>query len=290
MATERSQKAKALSDASKKNVLLAHKYSTKKHVIETSRKTQVSIKGWYMYEKIDGIRAYIKDGKLTSRYGNVFSAPDEFYTQISSVFPDINGLDGELVSKQGFQHTTSVVRDKTSKVSMDYWKDICFVVFDYMSCPKTTFQKRIDILDRLKNRQNDNCRLLKKIGIVYTEDCVLDTTKKLVEAGKEGLILRNPEGLYIPGRSWDLLKVKLFDDTEAEIIDYYPGEGKYSGMVGGLVCKLSDGTEFECGSGLKDSEREDPPEIGKKITVKYMGLTDAGKPRHPIFISVRDYE
>lgn len=34
--------------------------------------------------------------------------------------------------------------------------------------------------------------------------------------------------------------------------------------------------------------RKNPPRIGSRITYKYYGLTDDGKPRHPVFDRVRE--
>lgn len=288
MTTDRSKKTKALADASKDLVQLAHKFSPKKHVISPDNKRQQSILGWEIYEKIDGIRAIIKDGKLTSRYGNVFDAPSEFLAALSKTYTTLfEGLDGELVSSKGFQHTTSIVRDKTNKNTIEFWEDITYVVFDHQKI-LTKFCSRLAQLNKAPK-----CKYSYVLNPLCTIGKMADLDKQIKKAekqGKEGLILRNPDSLYQLGRSWDLLKMKIFDDTEAIVIGYYPGEGKYTGVIGGMICELGNGTTFECGTGLSDLERSNPPKIGSKITVRFMGLTDLGKPRHPSYIGVRDYE
>lgn len=290
MATDRSNKTKALADKSKNLVMLAHKYSEKKHVLEPTNKRQVSIKDWMVFDKIDGIRAIFTDQGLVSRYGNKFSVPDEFMQALYDAFKSINliGMDGELVSIKGFQHTTSVVRDQTNKVSMDYWKDIRYKIFDHQKVYKS-FEERLDVLNT-KHIKNEYISILNPITTVKNNNTLLDEMSKVAADNKEGLIIRNPYGEYKFGRSWDLLKVKIFDDCEAEVINYYKGEGKYSSLIGGLVCKLPSGVEFECGTGLTDNDRANPPGIGKKVTIKFMGLTELGKPRHPVYICTRDYE
>ena len=45
-----------------------------------------------------------------------------------------------------------------------------------------------------------------------------------------------------------------------------------------------DGTEFRIGSGFDDAQRRKPPKIGSTVTFKYMGRTNDGKPRFPIFL------
>jgi DNA ligase-1 len=46
----------------------------------------------------------------------------------------------------------------------------------------------------------------------------------------------------------------------------------------------------DVGTGLTDAERERPPAIGARITIKYQELTPAGVPRFPVFVAVRNYE
>src|SRR5688572_16394755 len=60
--------------------------------------------GWWMSEKLDGVRAYW-DGKMfLSRLGNQFHAPDWFCAQLPS-----EPLDGELwVGRKQFQQTVSI--------------------------------------------------------------------------------------------------------------------------------------------------------------------------------------
>jgi len=288
MATERSQKTRALQKASEKNVMLAHKFNPKLHVILRDKKKERPLKGWYIYEKIDGIRAIFKDGELVSRYGNKFHAPPEFLKKICWGISSTSPLDGELVHTAGLQTTASIVKDQTKKNTMGYWKDVQYVVFDQVqeAVPFHVREKNLKLL----LPQNKNVRLLKPLGVVRSMNSIARCLTSIEEQGGEGLILRNPEAGYEVGRSWNLIKVKSFRDTEAEIIGHYPGEGKYQGLTGGLVCKLDDGTEFECGTGLTDEDRTNPPAVGKKITIKFMGLTDSGKPRHSVFMEVRDYE
>lgn len=293
MPTDRSQKTRALMKASADNVMLAHKYSEKKHVFEDpQKKSQVDIREWLIFEKIDGIRATFDGNELKSRYGNKFYAPPEFIQIIKDSFGkrlDTNGLDGELVSSKGFQHTTSIVRDQTKKVSMEYWDDITYVVFDHSNIPLKPFRHRLEKLNSACTESNI-VKILNPLATIISKDSLDLQLLKMINQSKEGLILRNPEAVYSVGRSWDLLKVKPFQDQEAEVIGYYDGEGKYAGMTGGLKCQFKDGTEFECGTGLTDEDRASPPAIGATVTIKYMGLTDAGKPRHPVYISIRDYE
>lgn len=287
MTTDRSKKQKALSDASKEFVILAHNYSPKKHVIdyEDIKARQQDILDWLVYEKIDGIRAVYKEGIIYSRNKLPFSVPDQFLDLCKTKGNLV--LDGELVHPDGFQTTVSIVKDKTNKNTWDYWKDIQYKVFDCVT--KEDFEDRQKTL-KTNIKENTNVSILMSLGRVKDDSTIPKLLSKIEKRGGEGLILRNPYGLYKPGRSWDLLKVKSFVDCEATVIQILSGEGKHANRMGKLVCKLASGVEFECGTGFTDEQRENPPKVGTVITIKYFDLTDEEKPRFPSFISARDYE
>ena len=78
-------------------------------------------KGWWMSEKLDGLRAYWDGKHFFSRLGNSFHAPEWFIKDL----PHGMELDGELFGGRGkFQSTVSIVKGGPS----DRWKDIKFHV------------------------------------------------------------------------------------------------------------------------------------------------------------------
>ncbi|CCV00174.1 unnamed protein product [Malassezia sympodialis ATCC 42132] len=90
--------------------------------------------GWWISEKLDGVRA-IWDGKsLWSRNGRLWAAPSWFtncsYLRTNEVLPVSIPLDGELWIDRGlFELTSSICRSKIfdtpgypSKVVEDRWK------------------------------------------------------------------------------------------------------------------------------------------------------------------------
>jgi DNA ligase-1 len=112
----------------------------------------------------------------------------------------------------------------------------------------------------------------------------------------EGAMLRNKDSKYVNKRSYDLLKLKEFDDDEFEIIGIEEGRGKLAGHVGAFVCKTSDGKTFLAKmSGdtekLADYFKDHSLWSGKRLTVQYQGLTGKERvPRFPVGKSIRDYE
>lgn len=235
--------------------------------------------GWWMSEKLDGVRAYWDGQQLISRYGNTYLAPDWFLAG----FPK-EPLDGELwIGRGEFQKTVSVVRRKDKS---KHWKEVRYQVFDAPARKKSPFEDRLDFLEGALPRDHD---FLVNLDHALCRDLQhLRAELKRVEAlGGEGLMMRRPQSLYEAGKSHSLLKVKTFFDAEAIVTGHLPGKGKHKGRLGALQVKLADGTEFSVGTGLSDADRAAPPKLGAVITFRYQELTKAGVPRFPSFLRLR---
>jgi DNA ligase-1 len=115
---------------------------------------------------------------------------------------------------------------------------------------------------------------------------------EFVEAGYEGIMLRNAAGVYRANyRSNDLQKYKEFMEDEYRIIDFKEGEGRDAGAVI-WVCETADGKEFTVRPrGTMEQRREwfndGESYIGKYVTVIFQELTEDGKPRFPIGKALR---
>nr|WP_044240733.1 DNA ligase [Chondromyces apiculatus] len=238
------------------------------------------LSGWWMSEKLDGVRAYWDGKDFISRLGNRYHAP-AWFTQ---GLPD-TPLDGELWGgRKRFQRTISIVRRQDKS---DHWKEIRFVVFDAPALD-APFEDRIDHLRKLlaataaphaDAHDHERCR----------DTAHLRAELSRVEAlGGEGLMLRKPGSRYEAGRSSTLLKVKSFFDAEALVIEHQAGAGRHAGRMGALLVELPDGTRFSIGTGFSDKERQSPPPPGAIVTFRYQELTDAGVPRFPSYVAVRD--
>jgi DNA ligase 1 len=140
------------------------------------------------------------------------------------------------------------------------------------------------------------------IATQAAQDRIYELMDTVLEKDGEGLILRKPESIWTPKRTWDLLKVKPLNDDEAKVIGYVWGKGKYEGMMGavivdwhGIVFELSGFTDAERGMEciaakgirtfptpgtkvLADWYNANFP-IGSTITFKYRELTNAGVPK-----------
>jgi len=290
VATERSQKAKALADKAKEFVMLARtKYFDPK-------KDQV--RGWVMSEKLDGVRARWHEGKLVSRNGNVFrGVPPEILMDLQNELGDVP-YDGEIWAGRQMKLQTLVGLVKNGKTTVQDWRDLNlhYHVFDCVR-PGTWSARVEGTPEHLSYTEWAHWH--SHVHIQDSRD-LNEEVEQIWARGGEGLILRNPEAHYKLGRSNDLLKVKCYEDREAIVTGHIPGEGKHTGRLGALLCEFlpnedvndmaATQTPFKVGTGLTDAERANPPSITSMVTVRFMGLTEDGLPREPRFVAFRDYE
>jgi DNA ligase-1 len=236
--------------------------------------------GWWMSEKLDGVRAYWDGKALISRLGNRFHAPDWFLDGL----PD-HPLDGELwLGRKAFQRTVGIVRrqDRT-----DLWKEVTFVVFDAPALDAPFEDRFASVRDHAERHRPPYLRAHEHATCESLDHLRAELAR--VEAlGGEGLMVRQPGSRYEAGRSTTLLKIKSFLDAEARVLEHLKGGGRHKGRLGALLVELPDGTRFSVGTGFSDAERGAPPAIGSIVAFRYQELSDGGVPRFPSYLGVRD--
>ncbi len=251
-------------------ILLAHPWD---HIVDLT--------GWWMSEKLDGVRAYWDGTRFVSRLGNQFHAPDWFIAGLPS---DVI-LDGELwCGRKKFQRGVSIARRQDKS---DDWRELTYVVFDAPG-HDGPFEARIEharqLLESVASpharwHEHERCTGL---------DHLRAELARVEALGGEGLMMRQPGSRYEVGRSWSLRKVKTFHDAEARVIAHVRGAGRHGGRLGSLQCELPNGIVFNVGTGLSDAERNNPPPVGTIVTFRYQELSNDGVPRFPSYVGVRD--
>tara|TARA_Y100001934_G_scaffold283470_1_gene403557 strand:- start:2288 stop:3139 length:852 start_codon:yes stop_codon:yes gene_type:complete len=243
----------------------------------------MDLQGYWVSEKLDGVRAYWDGQQLLSRGGNVIAAPDWFLRD----FPD-QPMDGELWMGRGrFAQVSAAVRRLQPKA--EEWRQIRFMLFD-LPASGVPFSERVDRMRALVGKTSSYHLAMVGQRPAKSHDELLARLDRVLAVGGEGLMLHHGDSFYKAGRTAALLKVKTYEDAEAQVVDYSEGKGKYQGQVGALVVETEDGRRFRLGSGLSDAEREDPPPLGSTVTYKYYGLTSGGLPRFASFLRVRNDE
>lgn len=202
-------------------------------------------------------------------------------------------LDGELYNhdfKDNFEHLTSHIRNESPK---DGYTDVQYHMYDLVNL-EHDFLKRHRALHLIYSGTDEQTsKYLKLVTTERVDESDVTKVFRLYRSqGYEGAMLRNYKSLYVGKRSYDLQKVKEFDDSEFRITGVEEGRGKMKGHAI-FVCETSGGKEFKAkmrGSLelLAEIFENQSVYIGKSLTVMYQGLTKDGIPRFPVGVRVRE--
>jgi DNA ligase-1 len=260
--------------------------------------------------KYDGIRAMWCNRQFYSR--TLKPIPNRSLTQRALELHIPDGWEGELVA--GLPTEAGVFARTSSRVMTQAGthEGIKFYVFDNLADLYLPFRKRVMSVCNSVDfavRVHQVMMFDAKQAAAYEEKCV--------EWGYEGIILRDPNARYKKGRSTlseqGLLKVKRFEDGEAEVIGFEEkmhnaneaklDERGYSkrtshkenqqptGVLGALVVRWQ-GQPLGVGSGFTDAQRASiwaaqGQHLGRFAKIKY-APTVKDLPRHPVFLGWRD--
>jgi len=272
--------------------------------------------------KLDGVRALIIDGVVMSR--SLKPIPNRWVQTMFGRLP--NGIDGELIygdptAPDAYRNTVSAVMSEDGEPT-----EVKFHVFDNFSLTSEFIHRYKNTYDELALHQFQNVEMVRHSRINNPEQ-LQAVEEKAIEMGYEGTMVRSLDGPYKQGRSTAkegyLLKVKRFEDAEAEILSVYEwmhneNEAKKNalgrtersthqenmvgmGVLGGVNVKglkgTYDGVEFSIGTGFTgaaepDGERGKLWKVrktlpGKIVKFKYFPTGSKDRPRFPVFLGFR---
>ena len=257
--------------------------------------------------KLDGVRCliYMKQGELVfqSRQNTIYDPIEHLVPDLTSLLSRMPGaiLDGELYTHQlGFENIISMVR--RAKVKHPDIVKLKYHLYDMFYLDKSKnetetktktktktmpYAERFDTL--FKNYKNES-------NVVLVETTCINSSKEIefllndyIQKSYEGLMIRG-NGPYKNGRSKDLLKYKLFQDAEFEVVGHHEGHNG----IPVFDCKVGETTFGVMMKGDVASRQDRMKNVkdyyGKMLTVKYQELSADGIPRFPVGIAFRDYE
>ena len=260
------------------------------NVLQTD--SDINLEHYWVSEKYDGVRAYWDGERLISRQGHEYHAPEWFIKD----FP-LTALDGELwLARDQFDRLSGIVR-KQQPIDAE-WRQVRYMVFDLPHHTGPFDQRLLELrsLSFLPGHLPNKHLIVVPQWRIESEAALLDQLAEFVAKKAEGLMLHDGRSYYAAKRSDDLLKLKPSFDSEATVMGYESGKGKYQGMMGALwveaLVKNNAGEQikqrFKIGSGFSDKDRQHPPKIGSLITFQYSGLTSKGKPRFARYWRIRN--
>jgi hypothetical protein len=134
--------------------------------------------------------------------------------------------------------------------------------YDYRPQPTSRYQS---VMTRgvLELKGYPRCPWVEQLQLEDWEDVaavqVQNFCNDITEQGGEGVMLRDPNAMYVCERVKHMLKVKPREDMEGTVIGYITGRetakgSKLLGLMGSLVLQLDNGQRLEI-SGFTDAER-----------------------------------
>ena len=276
--------------------MLAHKWLDHKDKIDLA-------KGVWISPKLDGVRCvFTKDGCF-SRNGKRFVSFPHIGRELQKLFtadPNLI-LDGEIYChefKDDFDKIISLAK-KTKPTKEDIAeseKHLQYWIFDCPSIPGDFDARYAGLKQLILDNFRDNKWIRLCIHkLVYSEAEIETYLQKALLNKFEGVMLNARDGIYLNKRSTNLLKYKLFQDDDFEIIGVTEGTGNRSGMMGYITLRLLNGKTFDSNARGDEAKYKamlkDKDELyGLMATVRFQNYTPDGIPRFPVIVAIRDYE
>ena len=227
--------------------------------------------------KLDGVRCltvidyenqtvtqYTRNGKVLENFTHI----TEYLSQYINEFGRSMVLDGEVVSHT-FQDLMKQVHRKDNVEA----GDARLVLFDCL--PLVEFKQGVSVMGLKRRRE-----FLKNWSNIFADSGFIeivsqrefdldvltdefefkDYNQDMVEAGYEGIMIKDPDSKYECKRSTAWLKQKPFIEVSLAVTGYEEGTGRNQGRLGALICEGKDSGKtisVNCGSGFSDGDRSE---------------------------------
>lgn len=225
--------------------------------------------------KEDGGRIFSEsvgsDVVMVTRGSNLCTGLDKIEQELKEVFSQLLGdwvIDGEIVAfKDGVRQPRQLgnglynkaIQGTITKEEADLLKIVVWDLF-----PKTVYdcKKTAKEISSYKERFDLLAELIKdKETLVLIESNEVSSLKEAnakfldyLSQGLEGAIIKNYDCRWVDGRNPDIVKMKLCEPIDLEIIDVYAHK-KDPNKLGGITARSNCGLVVtNCGSGFSDTD------------------------------------
>ena len=225
--------------------------------------------------KLDGVRVitvldyesrtvtmYSRNGQVLENFTHIAQA----FEQNMDNFARSYVFDGEVVS-HSFQDLMRQVHRKSNVQA----EDARLALFDMI--PLVEFRQGVSVM-----RQRQRRRLLEEFQGLFADTGVIelvsqqefdldslvdqiafqDYNRQTVDQGYEGIMIKDPNGLWEGRRSIAWLKQKPYIEVSLAVTGYEEGTGRNKDRLGALICEGEDSGKtitVNCGSGFSDGDR-----------------------------------
>jgi len=241
-------------------------------------KHESKVKGKKLLEpKLDGVRAlliidvdarsatiYSRNGKILENFGHITKGIEDNF----ELFERSIVIDGEVVSSS-FQELMKQVHRKSDADA----EDARLMAFDIVPLSEFIAGKSTMGQRRRSNLLRSMKATLDKVGgidIIPQKEVDLDTAvgqmefkqynKEAIDAGFEGIMIKDVDAPYVCKRHVAWLKQKPFIEVSLAVVAVEEGTGKNAGRLGALICEGEDDGKkirVNVGSGLTDEQRDE---------------------------------
>jgi len=209
------------------------------------------------------VTQYSRNGKVLENFTHI---TDAIQNNIE-LFDRSVVLDGEIMS-DNFQQLMKQLYRKSDVQS----QDARLLLFDII--PLSEFKSGQSVMgQRRRSRMLQDLKpVFDKVGyidVIPQVEVDLDDfvgqvqfkefNKKAIDAGFEGVMLKDVNAIYECKRTSSWLKSKPYITVDLTVVEVEEGTGKYEGKMGALVCEGIDGDRqirVNVGSGFADSDRD----------------------------------
>lgn len=272
--------------------------------------------------KLDGIRTLVtaqRGGPVTRTYKDIPNDKVREFLSRTEFF----GFDGECVFGEHDKDVFNRTQSSVMKVAGPGFEEAGgkLWVFDDFTNPNDPFEDRFARLTERVSKLGGLREFIHLVPheLVHNGDDLANVESVIVAKGFEGVMVRDPKGIYKQGRSTArdriLGKVKRFADAEATIVGYEEemfngneaekdafGRTKRSShqenlvgkdTLGALICESAEFSDtFKIGTGYTAAQRQELWDmgadlIGQTITFKYQPSGMKDLPRFPVFKGFR---
>jgi DNA ligase-1 len=240
------------------------------------------VKGRKMVDvKLDGVRLltildkqngtvtqFTRDGAVNDRFDDIRAA----LASLMALLPGSVVLDGEVVARSFRDLMTQLNRKEnanTSEAKLALFDIIPLADFRRGRCdqPQSLRHEALTaLIPMLAETAGERVYVIPKLVVdLDTEEGLMafsEYNRAALEAGYEGVMIKDPDGAYEGKKTAVWLKCKPFIEVSLAVVGVIEGEpdSKYRGMMGAFLCRgEDDGRQIEVsvGSGFTDVERAD---------------------------------
>ena len=230
-----------------------------------------------LQKKLDGVRVltvvdyesktvvmYTRNGKELTNFPHIIKAFEDNMDNWGRSYV----FDGEVMSSS-FQDLMKQVHRKSDVQSADAVLNLFDVLplVEFKAGESIMGQKRrVNFLKNFENIFADSGCITLVPHIEVDLDTLVgqieykDYNKQMIEQGYEGIMLKDPEALYVCKRDVAWLKMKPFIEVSLTVTAVEEGTGRNEGKLGALVCEgVDDGKRIlvNVGSGFSDAQRDE---------------------------------